>query len=68
MAQPEGWLGYVPQFMPPLTTSTVISMRKQMGESKHDMVNMLIQKSGIVFNPSIQNTNHTYQQLAHQLD
>lgn len=38
-----------------------------MDESNHYMVNMLTQQIGIVFNPLIQNTNYTYQQLAHQM-
>lgn len=38
-----------------------------MDDSNHDMVNMLAQQSGIVFNPLIQNTNHNYQQLEHQM-
>lgn len=38
-----------------------------MDESNHDMVNMLTQQIGTVFNPLIQNTNHSYQQLAHQM-
>lgn len=45
--------------MPPLTTSSFMSVRTQMDESSHDMVNMLTQQIGIVFNHSIQNTNYT---------
>lgn len=35
-----------------------------MDENNHEMFNMLAQKIGIMFNPMIQNTNHSYQQLA----
>lgn len=38
-----------------------------MDESNYDMVNMLTQQTGTMFNPLIQNTNHSYQQLAHQM-
>lgn len=38
-----------------------------MDESNHDMVNMLTRQIGAVFNPMIQNTNHSYQTLATQM-
>ncbi|WJX89442.1 hypothetical protein P8452_71441 [Trifolium repens] len=38
-----------------------------MDESNHDMVNMLTQQIGTVFNPLIQNTNQSYQLLANQM-
>lgn len=38
-----------------------------MDKSNYDMVNMLTQHIGIVFNPFIQNTNHSYQQLTRQI-
>lgn len=42
-------------------------MRQQIDESNHEMVNMVTQQIGIVFNPLIQNINHDYQQSAHQM-
>lgn len=38
-----------------------------MDQSNHEMVNMFTHQIGIVFNLLIQNTNHSYQQLAHQM-
>ncbi|WJX27583.1 hypothetical protein P8452_16390 [Trifolium repens] len=38
-----------------------------MDESNHDMVNLLTQQIGTVFNPLIQNTNDSYQMLAYQM-
>lgn len=38
-----------------------------MEESSHDMVNMLTQQIGTMFNLLIQNTNHSYQMLANQM-
>lgn len=67
MTQPRGRLGYILQGMPPLTTSSLKSMRQQMDEINHDMVNMLTQKIVIMFNSLIRNTNHNYQQLAHKM-
>ncbi|KAK2456809.1 hypothetical protein QL285_004146 [Trifolium repens] len=52
---------------PSLTNHALNALRKQMDESNHDMVNMLIQQIGIVFNPLIQNTNQSYQLLANQM-
>ncbi|KAK2375579.1 hypothetical protein QL285_076464 [Trifolium repens] len=51
----------------PLTTASVLSLRQQMDESNHDMVNLLTQQIGTVFNPLIQNTNDSYQMLAYQM-
>ncbi|KAK2416752.1 hypothetical protein QL285_039119 [Trifolium repens] len=51
----------------PLTTTSVLSLRQQMDESNHDMVNLLTQQIGTVFNPLIQNTNDSYQMLAYQM-
>lgn len=42
-------------------------MIQQKDDSNHDMVNMLNQKIGTVFNPLTQNTNDSYQQLAYQM-
>ncbi|KAK2435564.1 hypothetical protein QL285_020611 [Trifolium repens] len=51
----------------PLTIASVLSLRQQMDESNHDMVNLLTQLIGTVFNPLIQNTNDSYQMLAYQM-
>jgi len=45
----------------------MISLRQQMDDSNHEMVNMLTQQIGIVFNPLIQSTNHIYQALTTQI-
>lgn len=44
---------YAPQTTLTLNTTSLISMRKQMDESNHKMVNMLTQQIGKVFNPLI---------------
>ncbi|PNX72540.1 hypothetical protein L195_g028433, partial [Trifolium pratense] len=51
----------------PLTTASVLSLRQQMDESNHEMVNLLTRQIGTVFNPLIQNTNESYQMLAFQM-
>jgi len=43
--------------LPALTTESMRSLRKQMDESNHEMVNLLIQQIGTMFNPLIQETN-----------
>ncbi|MCI13231.1 hypothetical protein A2U01_0034347, partial [Trifolium medium] len=50
-----------------LNTSSVLSLRQQMDESNHEMVNTLTQQLGTVFNPLINNTNDSYQILANQM-
>jgi hypothetical protein len=40
--------------MPTLTNTALAAMRQQMDDSNHDMVNILIQQIGTVFNPLIQ--------------
>ncbi|WJX56991.1 hypothetical protein P8452_42594 [Trifolium repens] len=52
---------------PTLTNTALAAMRQQMDDSNHDMVNMLTQQIGTVFNPLIQNTNQSYQLLANQM-
>jgi len=52
---------------PFLTTNSLNSLRQQMNERNHDMVNMLTQQIGIIFNPLIQNRNQSYQALATQM-
>jgi hypothetical protein len=53
--------------MPTLTNTSLMSMRQQMDESNHDMVNMLTHQIGTVFNPLIQNANQSFQLLATQM-
>ena len=50
-----------------LTTYSMMSLRKQMDESNHVMVNMLTKQIGTIFYPLIQNTNQSYQALATQM-
>jgi len=45
----------------------MITLNQQMEESNHEMVNLLTQKIGTVYNPLIQNTNQSYQALATQM-
>jgi len=45
----------------------MISLTQQIGESNHEMVNMLTQQISTMFNPLIQNTNQSYQDLATQM-
>ncbi|PNX54523.1 hypothetical protein L195_g048143, partial [Trifolium pratense] len=51
----------------PLTIASVFSLRQQMDESNHEMVNLLTQQIGTVFNPLIHNTNDSYQMVACQM-
>lgn len=67
MAQPQGGLTYIRQVMSSLTTSYLQYVRQQMDVSNHEMLNMLTQQINNVFNPLIQNTNHSYQQWMHQI-
>jgi hypothetical protein len=50
-----------------LTTESIMLFRQQMDECNHEMVNLLTQQIGMVFNPLIQNTNQSYQALATQI-
>jgi len=52
---------------PALTTKSMMSLRQQMDESNHEMVNLLTQKNCTVFNPLIQNINQSYQAIATQM-
>lgn len=65
--QPQVRMGFGSQAMPTLTTNYVMSMRQQLNESNHDMVNTLTQQMGNIFSPLIRNTNQSYQQLATQM-
>lgn len=46
--------------MPTLTTDSLTTMRKQMDGSNHEMMNMLTQQIGMVYNPLIQTTIQCY--------
>jgi len=52
---------------PTLTTDSMNLLRQQMDESNHEMVNMLTQQIGTVFNPLIWDTNRSYQALITQM-
>jgi len=45
----------------------MMSLRQQMDERNHEMVNFLTQQIGTVFNTLIKNTNQSYQALATQM-
>jgi len=53
--------------LPQLTTDSMNLSRQQMDESNHEMVNLLTQKIGTVFNPLIRDTNRSYQALTTQM-
>jgi len=44
-----------------------MALRQQMEDTNHEMVNMLIQQIGTVFNPPIQQTHNSYQTLTDQM-
>ena len=52
--------------LPALTTDSMRSLRQQIDESNHEMVNLLTQQIGTMFNPLIQDTNRSYKALATQ--
>jgi len=52
---------------PALTTKSMMMFSQQMDERNHEMVNLLTQQIGTVFNYLIQNTNQGYQALATQM-
>jgi hypothetical protein len=53
--------------LPPLTTDSMNVLRQQMDESNHEMVNLLTQQIGTMFNPLIRETNRSYQALTTQM-
>jgi len=53
--------------LPVLTTDSMNLLRQQMDESIHEMVNLLTQQIGTVFNPLIRDTNRSYQALTTQM-
>ena len=50
------------------TSDLMRSLRQQIDESNHEMVNLLTQQIGTMFNPLIQDTNLSYQALATQME
>src|SRR3954470_1888326 len=60
-------IGYNHQALPSLSTTSILSIRQQMDESNHEMVNALTQQMGTVFTPMINNTNQSYKILAGQM-
>jgi len=52
---------------PALTTKSMMLFMQQMDESNHEMVNLLIQQIGTMFNPLIQSMYQGYQALATQM-
>jgi len=53
--------------LPTLTTDSMNLLRQQMDESNHEMVNLLTQQIGTVFNSLIRDTNQSYQALTTQM-
>src|SRR4051812_2388097 len=53
--------------LPSLSTTSILSIRQQIDESNHEMVNALTQQMGTVFTPMINNTNQSYVILAGQM-
>ncbi|MCI18025.1 myb-related transcription factor, partial [Trifolium medium] len=47
-----------------ITNTTLQSLRQQIDDSNHEMVNMMTQQMATVFNPVIENSNAAYQALA----
>src|ERR1044072_2494617 len=61
--QPQVGLGFGQQsFLPPLTNYSLQAVRQVVDDSNNDMVSMMTQQIGNVFNPLINNTNNSYQQ------
>src|SRR4051812_14803699 len=60
-------IGYNLQTLPSLSTTTMLSIRQQMDESNHEMVNALTQQMRTVFTPMINNTNQSYEILDGQM-
>jgi len=51
-----------------LTNNSLATLRQQMEERKHEMVNMVTQQIGKVINPLIRETNTSYQMLSAQIE
>ena len=50
--------------VPPLTNTSVAVLRQQMDDSNHELVNMLTNQMGNVFNPIVQESAETNRQSA----
>lgn len=48
--KPQGGFRYAPPIMPTFTNDSLVTMGKQMDEINHEMINMLTQQRGMVFN------------------
>src|SRR4051812_39992536 len=64
-SRPMG-IGYTNQAFPSLSTS-MLSIRQQIDESNHEIVNALTQQMGTLFTPMINNTNQSHEILAGQM-
>ncbi|KEH16963.1 hypothetical protein MTR_0059s0080 [Medicago truncatula] len=53
--------------LPVLSSDSMNLLRQQIDESNHEMVNLLTQEIGTVFNPLIRDTNRSYQALTTQM-
>ena len=53
--------------MPNLTNQSATVIRQQVDEGNHEIVQMLAQIMGTIFNPLIQNTTQANQQMATQM-
>ncbi|XP_050918332.1 uncharacterized protein LOC127135734 [Lathyrus oleraceus] len=51
----------------PLSNTSIAVLRQQMNDSNHELVNMLTNQMGTVFNPVIQESAETNRQVANQL-
>lgn len=60
-------MGFSTQQMLNFTINSAAVLRWQMDESNHEMVHMLSQKMGTIFNPLIQNTTQTNQHMVAQM-
>ncbi|MCH84687.1 myb-related transcription factor, partial [Trifolium medium] len=50
-----------------ITNTTLQSLRQQMDDSNHEMVNMMTQQMATIFNPVVENSKAAYQALATQM-
>jgi len=50
-----------------LTNASLVALRQQMEDCNHEMVNMLTQQIGTVFNPLIRDTHNSYLALSDQM-
>jgi len=50
-----------------LTNASLMVLRQQIEDTNHEIINMLTQQIGTVFNPLIQQTHNRYQTLTDQM-